>query len=1300
MKLTHNISFRLILVNILVVLVIFVISFVYLHQLNKIENIAVNKLVIINERQNTLEKLQYQILKLELDSSTLLLQQSDAARLRVSQRLKLLTIEVNKAKTAGGIDLLALAKLENNLDDFSRNTTKIDQLFKEIQQVNTEVLIPQFDIADLLISELESSLYKRSNFSMAKTFFEIHQYLTHVKYSFVIHERTLDIVKSNEYSNNKRKLKALIDNINLSELNSQEQSVFYSLQSFLISYNDTVAILNNRMVEKDVVQRKLFELQHKTQKNIADKLVADMNMKVTAYNMTQKHNFFQTRKIIWVLASLTIIFSALLGWYLRKMMVRPVSDLVKLMTLLAESNFKQLLKTTKHSYTHLMSREDQFGEIARACEASAKYQQRIIFDIDTACQSLTLGFLDQHTSFDYQGEYKLVERALNSSKENIKALVEDIIISNEALVAGRLDNKSNMELYLGHFKPISDSMMTLITNLKGQLDDIVIVTTSMEFGLEDKKRFIVPRLNYQGEFGKIQRSLDHAVQSLSASAQQNLDQDWLKSGLSDMNRELTGEQPLEILTKNSVDFIAEYFNAPIGYIYQTFEDIKTGKTIKMIAHYGVLMDEKTKATRYKFVYPEGVGLIGQVFVSPEIIIKKLNDVEKIPISQSGIASAVINYVVVLPLIHEGKIEGVLELGLYESPSAIQKEFLLQVMNNLGIAMNVAISRGKINQLLAQSQLQAEELELQQSKQAQSNEMLQHKAQELEEKQQAVEQKNRQLEEASKVMEEKAEELILASKYKSEFLANMSHELRSPLNSLLILSKLLIDNNKQHLDAKEVKYAEVIYRSGTDLLQLIEDILEFSKIEAGKTDIYYRSIATTEIVDELRQRFTELANQKQLTFDIDYAKAPRIVDVDKQRLLQIITNLLSNAFKFTERGGVQVMIEVAGVEYVVEDTYGDLQQVTHNTLCLKISDTGIGIDQEQKHRVFQAFQQADGTTSRKYGGTGLGLSITLQLVELMGGFIHVNTLLEEGSQFAVYLPLRPADFNLPPELPLLDNATANVPAQALEREVSMVEDEQVVTILLCAAEFNQQIVSKILERGFKVEQEHNLSKLLKVAELSKPQGVIFIPTTVGHEAEQLLKKLNSATGDDQVPLYHQLIDASEAQCLNHLAIDQFLSAIEAEQAISQQQIMQNYFEFAEVLAGKMVLIVDDNISNVFALSAILEQHKMRYLIANNGIEAIDIIQQHSDIDLILMDIMMPELDGYKTMSAIREKAEHVDTPIIALTAKAMPEDRNKCILAGANDYMTKPVSAQKLLALMKMWIVTTPNHSTLTAINEH
>jgi len=1300
LKLTHNISFRLILVNMLVVLIIFVISYVYLHQLNKIENIAINKLVIINERQNTLEKLQYQILKLELDSMTLFFQQSDAARLKVSQRLKLLTLEVNKAKTAGGIDLLALAKLENNIDDFSRANTEIDQIFKEIQQVNAEVLIPQLDIADLLISELENSLFDRSKFSLAKTFFKIHQLLTDVKYSFVIHERTLDVVKSNQYFNNKRKLNSLINNIKLSELNSQEQSVFYSLQSFLISYNDTVAILNNRMVKKEVVQRKLFELQHETQKNIADKLVADMNMKVAAYNLTHRHNITQTRKIIWLLASLAIIISTLMGWYLRRIMVRPVADLVKLTTLLAASNFKQLLKITKHSYTHLMSSEDQFGEIARACETSAKYQQRMIFDIDTACQSLTLGFLDQHTSFDYQGEYKLVERALNSSKENIKALVENIIISNQALVTGQLDNTTNIELYLGDFKPISDTMAALIANLKAQLEDIVLVTTSMEFGLEDKKRFLVPRLTYQGEFGKIQQSLDCAVQSLSASAQQNLDQDWLKSGLSDMNRELTGEQPLEILTKNSVDFIAEYFNAPIGYIYRTFDDIKIGKTIRMIAHYGVLMDEKTKATRYKFVYPEGVGLIGQVFVTPEIIIKKLNDVEKIPVSQSGIASAVINYVVVLPLIHEGRIEGVLELGLYNSPSAIQNEFLLQVMNNLGIAMNVAISRGKINQLLAQSQHQAEELELQQSKLAQSNEMLQHKAQELEEKKQAVEQKNRQLEQASKVMEEKAKELILASKYKSEFLANMSHELRSPLNSLLILSKLLIDNNKQHLDAKEVKYAEVIYRSGTDLLQLIEDILDLSKIEAGQTDIYYRSIATTEIVDELRQRFTEIANQKQLTFKLDYTKAPKIVDVDKQRLLQIVTNLLSNAFKFTERGGVQVMIEAVVAGYAVEDTYGDLQQVTQNTLCLTISDTGIGIDQEQKHKIFQAFQQADGTTSRKYGGTGLGLSITLQLVELMGGFIHVNTLQGEGSQFAVYLPLRHANFNLPAKLPLLDNTAENAPAQLLEKELGVVDDDKAATILLCSVQFNQQIVSKILERGFKVVQEHNVIKLLKVAEYTKPQGIIYISATVEHDTEQLLDTFNSASDDDSVPLYYQLIDGSEADSLNHLAIDQFLSAIQAKEALSQQQIIQNYFEFAEILSGKMILIVDDNISNVFALSAILEQHKMRYLIANNGVEAIDIIQQHSDIDLILMDIMMPELDGYKTMSAIRGKAEYLETPIIALTAKAMPEDRNKCIMAGANDYMTKPVNAQKLLSLMKMWIVTTPNWSKLTEINEH
>ncbi len=1283
------------LVNLLVVIIIFVLSYGSLYQLNNIENTALNKLAIVNEKQNTIEQLRAEVLQLELETTTVFFDRNDSTELKVSQRLKSLSSRIAKAKAAGGINLLELDKLTNSIEEFSRNGEKLRSIVREIKKINFEWLSPQFEKANLVVSELENSLFDRSNFSLAKTVHSIHLLLMEVKFSYVGYDKTIGIVKFNEMTNNERILAILVSKIQLATLTKQEQSLYFRLQSFITNNTDTINRLHNRVREKEIIQRRMFQLQLKKHKSIIDQLLLSSNDAVAVYSTLHKRHLAEAKVTLWTGSSVIIILLTLLGCLLRKKLIKPVSDLVEISRLLASSNFQQLLKLTKHSYLDTLLRKDQFGEIARACENSAIYQQGMIFDINTACKGITLGLLEQNGRFDYSGEYQSVECSINESKKSLRTFAIDISTVGEAIASGQLTSSINDSLYLGNFKPIAISFQAIIANQQAQLKDIVTVIKSMELGLEEKQCFVLPSNSYLGEFQRINHSLTHAVGFLSKSVQETLDQDWLKTGLSDMNRQLTGEQPLEALTKNSVDFISQYFNAPIGYIYRTFEDKKFGKAIRMIAHCGILMDDETKATRYKFVYPEGVGLIGQVFVTPDIIIRKLSEDERVPISQSGIAAAILNYVVVVPLIHEGKIEGVLELGLYEPLDYIQKEFLLHVMSTLGIAMNVAISRDKINQLLARSQQQAEELEVQQAKLAHSNDMLSLKAKELEEKQRAVQQKNQQLEQASIAMEDRARELALASKYKSEFLANMSHELRSPLNSLLMLSKLLIDNKQQNLDVTEVNYAQVIYRSGKDLLQLIEDILDLSKIEAGKTDIHYQPIEMSNLVEHVFQRFSQLAKDKQIEFNQKFSDAPTTIQADHQRLLQIMTNLLANAFKFTEVGKVELTIIKVAKGQEIQTSYGYSQQISEESLCFIISDTGIGISEENKIRVFEAFQQADGTMSRKFGGTGLGLAITLQLVELMGGFLTIDSELGVGSTFSVYLPLRPCQGEtrkrpksnkiIQKSLLTADHVSEKI-IQANQHIVLIYNQDSLETAQICKL---------IRSKDFTLKVVTNIDSAIEIIDREQPAALITLKELTTSGQSSSVQRLKDIVAAGQLPWY-----LTEMTIDNQHEIDQlgrFLTGIKNTVLVDNQDNIRSYFDTSLVLIGKSVLIVDDNISNVFALSAILEGHQVNCLIADDGLEAIEIIKDNPDIDLVLMDIMMPVLDGYKAIAAIRGYPEYATTPIIALTAKAMPEDRNKCISAGANDYMTKPIDVEKLLAVMKIWLTTTPNSTKLCDI---
>ncbi|GAA6154507.1 response regulator [Pseudoteredinibacter isoporae] len=969
-------------------------------------------------------------------------------------------------------------------------------------------------------------------------------------------------------------------------------------------------------------------------------------------------------------------------------------------------------------------------------------------------------------------------------------------------------------------------------------------------------------LRHFSEFDEVRTSLVKAVDDLAVANDNNERQNWLKSGISELNRKLSGEQPLSEMAKNSVDFICEYLGAPVGFIY-SFSDAESDEDdakMSLMAHYGVVIggDDLDR----KFSFGVGEGLVGQCLLRKKIIERYLDDSERMPIVQSGIAHSNPRHIVVAPLLYEGDVEGVIELGCSGEVVTGQREFIEQIAPSLGIAMRVSKSRDAMAALLRQSQSQAETLEDQQVLLGVSNSQLKEKALELEQKQIALSEKNEFLERAQKDLERQAEELEKSSKYKSEFLANMSHELRSPLNSLLILAKMLSDNDEGNLSEKQVEYASVIHRSGRELLNIINDVLDLSKIEAGKLDVVFEELLVDELLNEIQQQYQPVANEQGLIFNVANQSDIQSFSSDPGRLRQIVVNLLSNAFKFTEKGSVDIVVESlpAGNEGCNGKTFNQ------DMIFFRVTDTGIGVAKEKQEDIFNAFCQEDGTTSRRYGGTGLGLSICRQLTGLLFGHIDISSTVGQGTSLYVYLPLSP-NGELPATIPeeseishqegvselsaspvseavmqtipkqFLSDSLVNeleevLDQERLERDSKAIDGSTSKEKRLLIIEKNPFVHASLKkqgeEAGFYVVTAFDGGKGLQLAEALVPSAILIsddetfidgslvlskiksnvkirhIPVYVvssenkplderemallgavgstikpidnyemkgiieflseitedrsgnlvifGEDEEVLIglrdfiaadglnvelstdtssvdnfnlesfhcivlnicnqtgldyirDSLNDLTGRYRIPVIihsNEPLTDAQRELVNELSSARALSPVISENSLlletslflhqvtmsmpdSQREILSEQLGSSDVLAGKSLLVVDDQVSNIFALTAILEQHGIHCTIANSGREALLLLEQNNNVDLVLMDIMMPEMDGYVTMGNIRKMPNYQHVPIIALTAKSMPEDRAKCIAAGANDYITKPLDSEQLLQLLNIWL---------------
>src|SRR5947209_10397125 len=650
--------------------------------------------------------------------------------------------------------------------------------------------------------------------------------------------------------------------------------------------------------------------------------------------------------------------------------------------------------------------------------------------------------------------------------------------------------------------------------------------------------------------------------NLRDTTDKNAQTDWLRSNLARIGGRMQGQRDLQALCAMLMSEMTSVVGAQQGAFFLLAAGEANEPLLRLTSAYSYTGEHSE--------FRLGEGLVGQSALE-----KSRLRVEGVPPSyltiKGGLGEAPPADIVVLPVVFEEQVLGVIELASFLPYSEQHLIFLDQLVDTIGVVLNTIIANTRTEELLTQSQRLTQELQVQSDELQRTNEELQEKAQLLTEQSQDLEAKNREIELARAGLEEKALQLELASQYKSEFLANMSHELRTPLNSLLILAKLLSDNPDENLTDKQIEFARTIHRAGSDLLELINDILDLSKVEAGKMDVHATALELRNLCETVRQSFLPVAEQKSLSFELSVdAQTPAFVISDEQRLRQVLRNLLSNAFKFTDTGGVTLRVYAA--DSTLRFGVPTLDDPETPVLAFAVTDTGIGVASDKLRHIFEAFQQADGTTSRKYGGTGLGLSISREIARLLGGAITVESEEGVGSTFTLYVP---QEFPFADSLPML-------PVQ------EPVED-------------------------------------------LRPSGrgpIITAPTAL----------------DDSRVDY----DSTS-------------------------------------LAGASVLVVDDDVRNVFALTSALEMHGATVFYADNGGDGLRQLEEHPEIDLVLMDVMMPDMDGNETTTAIRLMPGREQLPVLFLTAKAMPGDREKSLAAGASDYITKPVDLDRLLHSMRQWL---------------
>jgi signal transduction histidine kinase/HAMP domain-containing protein/ActR/RegA family two-component response regulator len=795
-------------------------------------------------------------------------------------------------------------------------------------------------------------------------------------------------------------------------------------------------------------------------------------------------------------------------------------------------------------------------------------QVRNIAQVTTA---VARGDLTRKIDVDARGEILELKTTINTMVDQLSSFAAEVTrVAREVGREGRLGGQAEVEGVSGTWKRLTENVNELAANLTRQVRAIAEVTSAVASG--DLTRSI--SVEAQGEVAELKDNINAMVGSLRDTTEANLQQGWLQTNLARIGGLMQGQRDLATVAELIMDELIPLVGAQHGAFFLT--ETGSGKaTLRLIAGYGLRPGDGTPETVLL-----GQTLIGQVAKTRRPIV--LHD---IPAGYARISSGVgetrpVN-VMIVPIVFEDQVLGVIEAGSLWPFTQVHRDFLEQLMETIGVNVNTMIANARTDALLDQSQRLTAELQAQQDELQRSNAELADKAALLATQNRDIEAKNAEIERARQEIEERAQQLDQASRYKSQFLANMSHELRTPLNSLLVLARMLAQNGDGNLTAKQVEYANIIHSSGSDLLQLINDILDLTKVESGKMDIHTERFSLAGLVEDLRGVFGPLTAEKQVRFTIAQASGvPVELETDKQRLRQILSNLLSNAVKFTEYGQVELRIDTVPVNTVPVNTVDPQQAGSLPHLVFSVTDTGIGISPDNFTSIFSAFQQGDGTTSRRYGGTGLGLAICREVAAQLGGEVTVQSQLGQGSTFSLYLPL---EAQAGPGMPPLGFASEHP------------------------------------DRGG--------------ADLTLAPGTL--------EAA------------DAAPAFRPVPPAGRH----------------------------------ELLHGRKVLVVDDDPRNAFVLTDVLQLHGMTVVEAADGRRAIAELTA-GGFDIVLMDVMMPEMDGHETTRTIRQMSQHANLPVIAVTARAMQGDREKALDAGATDYITKPIDVEELLSCMERWLVPT------------
>ncbi|MEP6937736.1 MAG: response regulator, partial [Chthoniobacterales bacterium] len=1037
------------------------------------------------------------------------------------------------------------------------------------------------------------------------------------------------------------------------------------------------------------------------------------------------------------------------------------------------------------------------------------------------------GDLKQKLLVEAKGEIAELADTINSMTDTLAIFADQTTtVAREVGVEGKLGGQANVPGAAGTWRDLTDNVNQLAANLTTQLRAIADVATAVTKG--DLTRSI--QVAAEGEVAFVKDNINEMIRNLKDTTLRNDEQDWLKTNLAKFTRMLQGQRDLLTVGRLILSELAPVVSAQQGVFY-LMNGSPEEPELKLLASYAY-RERKGVNNRFKM----GEGLVGQAALEKERILLTQVPSDYVQIS-SGLGETTPLNIVVLPILFEGQVKAVMELSSLEKFNPTHQAFLDQLTEIIGIVLNTIEANSRTEDLLKQSQSLATELQSRQQELQQTNQELEEKAHQLFEQNEEVEHKNREVEQARQALEGKAQQLSLTSRYKSEFLANMSHELRTPLNSLLILADQLSSNPDGNLTPRQVEFATTIRGSGKDLLKLINDILDLSKIESGTVTVDIGEVRFDEIRQTMERTFRHVAEGKGLRFKIDFDPGlPEAVYTDAQRLDQVLKNLLSNAFKFTERGNVTLRVAPA--------TGGWSSEIANLTragsvFAFSVSDSGIGIAGDKQTTIFEAFQQADGSTSRKYGGTGLGLAISRELARVLGGEIRVESSEGRGSTFTLFLPQSytavPEDQALaataaePEALPHPPASNGSAPVARAEFTISddrskILPGEKSILIMEDDRDFAQWLLDAAREQGFKAivasrgkqglalvseftpsaitldislpdingwqildrlksdlstrhipvfvisgyhepenalkqgalrfltkpidaaqiseifrkarEMSESTSKKLLVIEDDESQrmsireliGNATADLTDAANAEEALHALRNERfdcvvldlmlpdmsgfdlidkirdGDEHLPIIVYTgkdLSRTEEERLNRIAQTTIVKDVRSPERLFDQtalwlhrdaallpedkrEILRRLHDPDALLSGKTVLIVDDDVRNIFAMTSMLERYKMDVFSAETGKAAIEELQNRPGIDLVLMDIMLPEMDGYDTMRAIRKMYGFEHLPIIALTAKAMKGDREKCIDAGASDYISKPVDTERLLTLLRNW----------------